>query len=76
VGYPIGRRLKPDITIAVRMDAANETVRDYYLLPGIDMTWNTCASPRRMASISIVTDSKRSIISSVWLSALKFRRVA
>lgn len=31
--------LKPDITIAVRMDAANEATRDYYLLPGIDMTW-------------------------------------
>lgn len=31
--------LKPDITIAVRMDATNEGVRDYYLLPAIDMTW-------------------------------------
>ena len=31
--------LKPDITIAVRMDATNEGARDYYLLPGIDMTW-------------------------------------
>ena len=31
--------LKPDITIAVRMDATNEEVRDYYLLPGVDMTW-------------------------------------
>ncbi len=31
--------LKPDITIAVRMDAANEGVRDYYLLPALDMTW-------------------------------------
>ena len=30
--------LKPDITIAVRMDATNEGIRDYYLLPGIDMT--------------------------------------
>ena len=28
-----------DITIAVRMDATNEGIRDYYLLPGIDMTW-------------------------------------
>ena len=33
--------LKPDITIAVRMDATNETIRDYYLLPGIDMTWES-----------------------------------
>jgi DNA invertase Pin-like site-specific DNA recombinase len=31
--------LKPDITIAVRMDATNEGIRDYYVLPGIDMTW-------------------------------------
>ncbi|MCI0541073.1 MAG: recombinase family protein [Verrucomicrobiales bacterium] len=31
--------LKPDITIAVRMDATNEKVRDYYLLPGLDTTW-------------------------------------
>jgi hypothetical protein len=31
--------LKPDITVAARMDAANERVQDYYLLPGIDMTW-------------------------------------
>jgi hypothetical protein len=31
--------LKPDITIAARMDATNESIRDYYLLPGLDMTW-------------------------------------
>jgi DNA invertase Pin-like site-specific DNA recombinase len=31
--------LKPDITVAVRMDATNEAIRDYYLLPAIDMTW-------------------------------------
>ena len=31
--------LKPDITIAVRMEATNEGIRDYYLLPGLDMTW-------------------------------------
>jgi len=31
--------LRPDITIAVRMDTTNEGIRDYYLLPGIDMTW-------------------------------------
>lgn len=30
---------KPDITIAVRMHADNEHIRDYYLLPGLDMTW-------------------------------------
>jgi len=31
--------LKPDITIAIRMDATNEGIRDFYLLPAIDMTW-------------------------------------
>ena len=35
----LDERLKPDITVAVRMDATNEGVRDYYLLPAIDMTW-------------------------------------
>ena len=30
---------KPDITIAARMDAVNEWIRDYYLLPGLDLTW-------------------------------------
>lgn len=29
--------LKPDITIAVRMDSANEQAHDYYLLPRLDM---------------------------------------
>lgn len=28
--------LRPDITIAVRMDATNEGIRDYYLLPSMD----------------------------------------
>ncbi len=30
--------LKPDITVAVRMDRPNRKPLDYYLLPGIDMT--------------------------------------
>jgi DNA invertase Pin-like site-specific DNA recombinase len=29
--------LKPDLTVAVRMDAANERAKDYYLLPRLDM---------------------------------------
>jgi hypothetical protein len=33
--------LKPDVTIAVRMDAANENIRDYYVLPGIDIASET-----------------------------------
>ncbi len=31
--------LKPDITIAVRLDETNTAIRDYYLLPAMDMTW-------------------------------------
>lgn len=33
--------LKSDLTIAVRMDAANERIRDFYLLPALDMTRET-----------------------------------
>lgn len=29
--------LRPDITIVVRLDAANETALDYYLLPALDV---------------------------------------
>lgn len=29
--------LRPDITIAVRMDETNSAIRDYYLLPSVDM---------------------------------------
>jgi DNA invertase Pin-like site-specific DNA recombinase len=29
--------LKPDVTVAVRMDSANEHARDYYVLPRLDM---------------------------------------
>ncbi len=32
--------LKPDLTVAARMNPNNETIHDYYLLPGIDMTWD------------------------------------
>jgi len=31
--------LAPDITVAVRMDAANQAAMDYYLLPRIDLTF-------------------------------------
>ena len=30
--------LRPDLTIAVRMDATNQTIKDYYLFPAIDIT--------------------------------------
>ena len=42
--------LKPDITIAVRMDATNEGIRDYYVLPGIDLTWENL----RIAEINAI----------------------
>lgn len=31
-------RYRPDLTIAVRMDETNETIKDFYLLPAIDLT--------------------------------------
>jgi DNA invertase Pin-like site-specific DNA recombinase len=31
--------LKPDITVAVRMDGSNQAPLDYYLLPSLDMTF-------------------------------------
>ncbi len=31
--------LRPDLTIAVRLEPGNRTIRDYYLLPSLDMTW-------------------------------------
>ena len=42
--------LKPDITIAVRMDSTNEGIRDYYLLPAIDMSWEN--DHLRMAEVN------------------------
>lgn len=30
-------KLKPDLTVAIRMDSANEIPKDYYLLPRLDM---------------------------------------
>ena len=33
-------QLKPDVTVAVRMNETNESARDYYLIPRLDMaTW-------------------------------------
>jgi len=32
--------LRPDITVAVRMDSANETVHDYYILPALEFGHN------------------------------------
>ena len=33
------RELKPDISVLVRMDSKNQAVKDYYLLPSLDMPW-------------------------------------
>ena len=35
----LDQSLRPDITIAIRMHEDNATVKDYYLLPSIDLTW-------------------------------------
>ena len=35
----LDEKLRPDITIVARMDEENQSIRDYYLLPAIDMTW-------------------------------------
>jgi hypothetical protein len=35
----LDEKVRPDITIAARMNATNEGIRDYYLLPAVDMTW-------------------------------------
>jgi hypothetical protein len=32
--------LRPDLTIAVRLQPGNKEIRDYYLFPSLDMTWN------------------------------------
>lgn len=32
--------LRPDLTIAVRMQPGNRGIQDYYLLPDLDMCWN------------------------------------
>ena len=49
--------LKPDITIAVRMDCGNSAIRDFYLLPALDMTWDNL----RLAEYN-----------GVWLDAYRF----
>jgi len=35
----LDEKLRPDITIVARMDETNQSIRDYYLLPSLDMTW-------------------------------------
>jgi DNA invertase Pin-like site-specific DNA recombinase len=49
--------LRPSITIAVRMNAGNETVRDYYLLPWIDL--GTAASLRLASENGVLLDAYR-----------------
>jgi hypothetical protein len=31
--------LKPDLTVAVRMTEGNDAIKDYYLLPSLDLSW-------------------------------------
>jgi DNA invertase Pin-like site-specific DNA recombinase len=50
--------LRPDISVAVRMDESNTTARDYYLLPWIDVG--------RAAKVRFAEDN------GVWLDAYRF----
>jgi hypothetical protein len=50
--------LHPDISVAVRMDEANATARDYYLLPWIDVG--------RAAKLNLAEDN------GIWLDAYRF----
>jgi len=49
--------LRPDITIAVRMNAGNETIRDYYLLPWIDV--GSAAHLKLAAENGVMLDAYR-----------------
>jgi DNA invertase Pin-like site-specific DNA recombinase len=49
--------LRPDITIAVRMNAGNETIRDYYLLPWIDV--GSAANLKLAAENGVMLDAYR-----------------
>lgn len=49
--------LRPDITIAVRMGRDNEAVRDYYLLPWLDV--GSCPSLRLAPENGILLDAYR-----------------
>ena len=49
--------LRPDITVAVRMESDNATVRDYYLLPWLDV--GTCPSLRLAPENGVLLDAYR-----------------
>ncbi|MFD2238163.1 type II toxin-antitoxin system ParD family antitoxin [Aureimonas populi] len=48
--------LQPDITIAVRMDAANKAPLDYYLLPRIDLRAGLRLLEREEAEVAALRD--------------------
>ena len=47
---------RPDLTIAVRMDESNQGIKDYYMLPAIDLTE---AKMRLSADNHVMLDSYR-----------------
>jgi hypothetical protein len=62
-------RLRPDITVALRMDQANRQVLDYSLLPPIDIAPAKLRLEKRTDSSSIRTALTRSTVSSTWQHA-------
>jgi hypothetical protein len=66
--------LRPDITIAIRMNTSNDAPRDYYLLPAIDMTWETLRVAEDNGFIWMRIASIPSIIFSGWQNAVPLRR--
>ena len=57
--------LRPDITIAIRMDGNNETILDYYLLPSMDILSDKLRLAEETGSISTPIGSKILTLSSI-----------
>jgi hypothetical protein len=65
---------RPDITVAVRMDATNEGIRDYYVLPAIDMTWENL----RVAEVNRTSEpglgANECVPAGKWCESTSFRQ--
>ena len=56
----IDAALRPDITLAIRMDHDNHEALDYYLLPAIDISGpRACVCAKRTGSWSTLTAASR-----------------
>jgi hypothetical protein len=65
--------LAPDVTIAVRLDRANERSLDFYIPPSIDMNASRIRIPENNALSLMLTDSNRSVFSIQWEPKPHFR---